>query len=99
MSEAAGVPSVLTRPESDGTGRREAYRQFVASSLRPLLDQIEVVASELLEVEVRISAERLAGADLASRARVPCVDRQGRQPARRRRPRDRGALIWRWRTT
>ena len=70
MSEAAGVPSVLTRPESDGTAKREAYRVFVASSLRPLLDQIEVLASELLEVEVRISAERLAGADVASRARA-----------------------------
>ena len=70
LSEAAGVPSVLTRPESDGTAKREAYRVFVASSLRPLLDQIEVLASDLLEVEVRISAERLAGADLASRARA-----------------------------
>ena len=70
LSEAAGVPSVLTRPESDGTAKREAYRVFVASSLRPLLDQIEVLASELLEVEVRISAERLAGADLASRSRA-----------------------------
>ncbi|MYK89154.1 MAG: hypothetical protein F4018_12920 [Acidobacteria bacterium] len=70
LSEAAGVPAVLTRPESDGTAKREAYRVFVASSLRPLLDQIEVLASELLEVEVRISAERLAGADVASRARA-----------------------------
>ena len=38
MSEAAGVPAVLTRPESDGTAKREAYRVFVASSLRPLLE-------------------------------------------------------------
>ena len=70
LSEAAGVPAVLSRPESDGAGRREAYRVFVLSSLRPVLDQIEALASELLEVEVRISAERLAGADLTSRARA-----------------------------
>ena len=82
LSEAAGVPSVLTRPESDGTAKREAYRVFVASSLRPLLDQIEVLASELLEVEVRISAERLAGADLASRARGfrALVGKEGKLP-------------------
>ena len=70
MSEAAGVPAVLSRAESDGTAKREAYRVFVASSLRPVLDQIEVLASELLEVDVHISAERLAGADVASRARA-----------------------------
>ena len=70
MSEAAGVPAVLTRAQSDGTSLRETYRQFVHSSVRPVLDQIEALASELLEVEVRISAERLAGADVASRARA-----------------------------
>lgn len=70
LAEAAGVPAVLTRAKSDGTSLREVYRQFVHASVRPLLDQIEVLASELLEVEVRISAERLAGADVASRARA-----------------------------
>lgn len=70
LSEAAGIPAVLTRPESDGTAKREAYRQYVHQSVRPLLDQIEVLASELLEVDVTISAERLAGADVASRARA-----------------------------
>ena len=64
------MPAVLSPAESDGTAKREAYRVFVASSLHPLLDQIEALASELLEVDVRISAERLAGADVASRART-----------------------------
>ena len=33
-------------------------------------DQLEEAASELVEVDVRIGAERLAGADVASRARA-----------------------------
>ena len=70
LAEAAGVPAVLVGRDGDGTSRREAYRVFIASSLRPLLDQIEALASDLLEVDVRISAERLAGADVASRARA-----------------------------
>ena len=72
------MPAVLTRAQSDGTSSREVYRQFVHSSVRPVLDQIEVLASELLEVEVRISAERLAGADVASRARA-CRARAGKE--------------------
>ena len=70
LADAAGVPAVLLTRDGDGTSRREAYRQFVHESVRPILDQIEEAASELLEVDVKLSAERLAGADVASRARA-----------------------------
>ena len=83
LAEAAGVPAALVRPDSDGTAKREAYRTFIASSLRPVLDQIELLASELLEVDVTISAERLAGAGRGvARSGVPGADRQGRDTAR-----------------
>ena len=83
LADAAGVPTVLLRADGDGTSRREAYRQFVSESVRPILDQIEEAASELLEVDVRLSAERLAGADVASRARAfrALAGRDGNLPA------------------
>jgi len=70
LADAAGVPAVLLARDGDGTSRREAYRQFVHESVRPILDQTEEAASDLLEVDVKLSAERLAGADMASRARA-----------------------------
>ena len=67
---AAGIPNALVRAKSDGTLAREAYRQWVQVAVRPMVDEIASLASDLLEVDVAISTEPLAGADIASRARA-----------------------------
>ena len=70
MLAACGVSPALMDPRSDGTTRREAYRQLVMATLNPWG---RIVAAELtakLGATIRLDFGALQGADLAIRSRA-----------------------------
>ena len=68
---AAGVPSALFDPRSEGTSQREALRRFAHLSVEPLG---RIVAAELAEKldapSLRFNFDALMASDLAGRARA-----------------------------
>lgn len=66
---AAGVPTSLLG-QSDGTLAREQYRQFLAVTLQPVAKEVARVLSESLAIEVELTFDELAAADIASKARA-----------------------------
>ena len=57
-------------PGRGGSGRREAYRQFLFSTLQPLGRVVAAELSAKLDAEVVIDWTELRAADIASRARA-----------------------------
>lgn len=67
---ACGVPLGLVAAEGDGTKSREAFRQFLTSSLQPVARLIAQELSQKFETDVAFSFENLFAADVAGRARA-----------------------------
>ena len=67
---ACGVPPSLTAANADGTGQREAFRRFVALTVRPAARLVEHELSEKLEHEIRLDFSDLRSDDLTGRARA-----------------------------
>ena len=67
---ACGVPLGMIVSEGDGTKAREAFRQFLASSLQPVAQIIAEELSAKFETPVSFSFENLFAADIAGRARA-----------------------------
>ena len=67
---ACGVPPSLTAANADGTGQREAFRRFVALTIRPAARLLEAELSAKLEREVRLDFSDLRSDDLSGRARA-----------------------------
>ena len=70
VAAACGVPVALFDSRSDGTARREGFRQFLHGTLQPLAGVIEAEASEKLETPVKVDLAPLFAADLSGRARA-----------------------------
>ena len=70
VASACGCPAVLFAESGDGTSRREAFRQFLHSTLQPIGELLALELSEKLEAPIRINLDRLFAADLAGRARA-----------------------------
>lgn len=66
---ALGIPAGLYSPR-EGSVSREAYRQWFASSVEPMLKAFTEEMSEKLERPVTMSIPELAAADIASRGRA-----------------------------
>ena len=67
---ACGIPPELAHGDADGTGRREAFRQFYTATLQPWLGLLAAEATVKLESPVTISARRIRAADITGRARA-----------------------------
>ena len=70
LAGACGVPPVLLRGDGDGTGYREAWRQFLHSTIQPSADLIAEELTMKLERDVQINFDRLFASDLQGRARA-----------------------------
>lgn len=69
ITAACGVPAALAG-EGDGTAKREAYRQFVALSVRPMARLVEAELSAKLERDIGLDFSDLRSDDLSGRARA-----------------------------
>ena len=67
---ACGVPAVLFTATGDGTSRREAFRQFLHSTLQPLGTIVAGELSEKLETPIALGFDRVFASDLSGRARA-----------------------------
>ena len=70
VASACGCPAVLFSERGDGTSRREAFRQFLHSTLQPVAGLIALELTAKLEADVSINLDRLFAADLSGRARA-----------------------------
>ena len=68
IGAACGVPRALVDARASGQAAREAWRQFVSTSVDGLARRIESQVLAQLGVEIRIDSTPLAGRDLAARA-------------------------------
>ena len=68
IGAACGVPRGLLDASTGGQASREAWRQFVSTSVDGLARRIEAQVLAQLGVEIRIDSTPLAGRDLAARA-------------------------------
>ena len=69
IAAACGIPGSLVG-EGDGTAKREAYRQFVALSVRPQARVVAAELSEKLERDISLEFTDLRSDDLSGRARA-----------------------------
>ena len=67
---AAGLPPALLSSDSSGTGAREAYRQLLHGTIRPLGMLVEQEIQEKLDPACSLSFDSLRAADIASTARA-----------------------------
>lgn len=68
---SAGVPPVLFRSDADGTAMREAWRQFLHSTIGPIALIVQQELREKLEdPDLALSFDRLFASDLQGRARA-----------------------------
>ena len=74
LQETAGVcglpAPMVPGSAAAGPAHREAFRQFVALTVQPLVRILEAEVSRVLERPVRLTHNQLASADVASRARA-----------------------------
>ena len=70
VASACGCPAVLFGESGDGTARREAFRQFMHSTLEPVARLIAEELSTKLAAPIALNLDRLFAADLAGRARA-----------------------------
>ena len=67
---SCGVPPELLVGGADGTGRREAWRQFLHGTIQPIADVISVELSNKLDQNITLSFDRLFASDVQGRARA-----------------------------
>ena len=65
-----GVPPALAIGVTDGTAMREAYRQFLHLTVKPLGRIVETTFSDVLGSPVSLTFDELSAADIQSRARA-----------------------------
>ena len=70
VASACGVPPTLISAQGDSASAREAYRQLLHSTIRPVAHIVEGQLSEALGVEVVLNFDELQAADIASKARA-----------------------------
>ena len=72
IASAAGIPAPLFSlvESSSGVEARETWRQFLASSVRPVGDRLAAELTEKLDRPVSISWQSLAQSDIAARSRA-----------------------------
>ena len=68
VARACGIPAALISPTASGQASREAWRQFIASSVDGLARRLEAQIVEQLGVEVSFNSTPLGGRDLLARA-------------------------------
>ena len=66
---ACGIPPALAIGVTDGTAMREAYRQFLHLTVKPLGRIVETTFSDVLGSPVSLTFDELSAADIQSRAR------------------------------
>ena len=66
---ACGVPVTLLE-RADGTSLREAWRQFLHSSVTPVADIVAAELSDKLAVDIKLNFDRMFASDLSGRARA-----------------------------
>ena len=66
---ACGVPPGLVHASTDGTAKREAWRQFLHGTIAPVARTLEQELSEKLELPVTLDFENLFASDIQGRAR------------------------------
>ena len=69
---ACGIPAALNQPDSGGSAVREAFRQFLHSTVQPIGARIAAQLTEKLEPETPFSLtfDDLFAADISGRARA-----------------------------
>ena len=67
---ACGIPAPLGIGVTDGTAMREAYRQFLHLTIKPLGRIIEATFADVLGSPVSLTFDDLSAADIQSRARA-----------------------------
>ena len=67
---ACGIPPELFTGSSDGTSRREAWRQFLHGTLQGAADVVAAELTEKLEARITLSFPRLFASDIQGRARA-----------------------------
>ena len=67
---ACGVPAPLAIGVTDGTAMREAYRQFLHLTVRPLGLLVASTFADAIGEDVSLSFDELSAADVQSRARA-----------------------------
>jgi len=70
LAGACGVPPALLRGDGDGTGYREAWRQFLHATIQPAADLAAEEISLKLERDVTLNFDKLFASDLQGRARA-----------------------------
>ena len=68
VGSACGVPRALLDSSASGQAAREAWRQFVSTSIDGLARRIEAQILDQLGVEVAIDSAPLGGRDLVARS-------------------------------
>ena len=68
VAKACGIPAALISPTASGQASREAWRQFIASSVDGLARRLEAQIVEQLGVKVTFDSSPLGGRDLLARA-------------------------------
>ena len=67
---ACGVPPEMLR-QSDGTGRREAWRQFLHASIAPVALGVAADLADKLDIPgLALNHERMMASDIAGKARA-----------------------------
>ena len=70
IANAYGVPPVLFDPRSDGSARRESWRQFWLGTVAPVGALIQGEARDKLDGTAVVSFDALAAADVDARSRA-----------------------------
>ena len=65
-----GIPPALAIATSDGTAMREAYRQFLHLTVKPLGRIVEATFADVLDTPVSLTFDDLSAVDVQSRARA-----------------------------
>ena len=67
---ACGVPPEMLR-QSDGTGRREAWRQFLFGSVAPVALGVAADLADKLDIpDLAFNHDRMSASDISGRARA-----------------------------
>ena len=66
---ACGCPAALAIGVTDGTAMREAYRQFLHLTVKPLGRIVAATLTDVLDTPVSLTFDDLSAADIQSRAR------------------------------
>ena len=70
LCASAGIPPSLVDSRSDGSARRESYRQLLHTVIQPMARVAVAELREKLGTDIRLTFKRLAAGDLAARTRA-----------------------------